>query len=91
MMAYPVRLLCRHDPNKFLFQKPAMVGKCVKWQVLLFQYDITFVMQKFMKGQAMADHLVDFPLPEYQPLQTQFPAEDILFAMEDSDEKDPED
>ena len=39
----------------------------------------------------MADHLADFPLPEYQPLQTQFPDEDILFAMEDSKQKDPED
>ena len=32
----------------------------------------------------MADHLADFPLLEYQPLQTQFPDEDILFAMENS-------
>ena len=84
MMAYPVLLLCRHDLMKYLFQKPALVGQCVKWQVLLSQYDITFVTQKSMKGQAVADHLVDLPLPEYQPLQMQFPDEDILFAMEDS-------
>ena len=90
-MAYLVQLLCRHDPIKFLFQKPAMVGRCVKWQVLLSQYDITFVTQKSMKGHAIADHLADFPLPEYQPLQTQFHDEDILFAMEDSKQKDPED
>ena len=44
-----------------------------------------------MKGQAMVDHLSDFPLPECQPLQTQFPDEDILFAMEDLEQKDPED
>ena len=60
MMAHPVQLLCRYDPIKFLFQKPAMVGRCVKWQVLLSQYDITIVTQKSMKGQAMADHLADF-------------------------------
>ena len=39
----------------------------------------------------MADHLVDLPLPKYQPLRTQFPDEDILFTMEDSEQKDPED
>ena len=44
-----------------------------------------------MKGQAVADHLADLPLPEYQPLQTQFPDEDILFALEDSEQKDPRD
>ena len=35
MMANPVQLLCQHDPIKFLFQKLAMVGRCIKWQVLL--------------------------------------------------------
>ena len=30
MMVYPIRLLYRHDSIKFLFQKPAMVGRCVK-------------------------------------------------------------
>ena len=44
---------------RFLFQKPALVGRCIKWQVLLSQYDITFVTQKSMKGQAMADYLAD--------------------------------
>ena len=39
----------------------------------------------------MADHLANFQLPEYQPLQTQFPDEDILLAMDDSEQKDPED
>ena len=70
MMAYPVLLLCRHDPMKYLFQKPALVGRCIKWQVLLSQYDITFVTQKSMKGQAIVDHLANLPLPSYQPLQT---------------------
>ena len=50
MMAYPVLLLCQHDPMKYLFQKPTLVGRCIKWQVLLSQYDITFVTQKSMKG-----------------------------------------
>ena len=53
MMAYPVLLLCRHNPMKYLFQKSALAGRCVKWQVLLSQYDITFVTQKSMKGQAI--------------------------------------
>ena len=26
IMAYPVLLLCWHDPMKYLFQKPALVG-----------------------------------------------------------------
>ena len=44
-----------------------------------------------MKGQAVVDHLADLPLLDYQPLQMQFPDKDILFAMEDSEQKDPQD
>ena len=31
MMAYLVQLLYQHNPIKFLFQKPTMVDRCVKW------------------------------------------------------------
>ena len=34
MMVYPVMLLCWHDPLKYLFQKLALVSRCIKWQVL---------------------------------------------------------
>jgi ribonuclease HI len=49
----------------------------VKWQLLLAEFDITFVSQKSIKAQAMADHLAELPLEDYQPLQTQFPDEHL--------------
>ena len=42
-----------------------------------------------MKGQAMVDHLVDLPLLEYQPLEMQFPDDDVQFAMEGHRSEDP--
>jgi hypothetical protein len=30
MMAYPVQLISRHDPIRYLFEKLALVGRCVK-------------------------------------------------------------
>lgn len=83
MMAYSILLLCWHDLMTYLFQKSTLVGRCVKWQVLLSQYDFTCVTQKFMKGKAMVDLLADLPLPKYQPLEMRFSDEDVLFAMEE--------
>ncbi|MGV7989072.1 hypothetical protein PJP10_32385, partial [Mycobacterium kansasii] len=50
---------------------------------LLFEFDITYVTQKAIKGQALADHLAAHSLLDYQPLKTFFPDEDILFLEEE--------
>ena len=48
--------------------------------MLLAEFDITYVTQKSVKGQAIADHLAHLPLPQYEPVRTDFPDESILFA-----------
>ena len=40
----------------------------------------TYVTQKSIKGQAIADHLATHPVPAYEPLKTDFPDEDLLFV-----------
>ncbi|XP_058070996.1 uncharacterized protein LOC131220035 [Magnolia sinica] len=74
------------DPLKYLFEKPALTGRIAKWQLLLSKFDITYVTQKAIKGQALADHLAAHSLPDYQPLKT-FPVEDILLIEEDEGRK----
>ncbi|XP_058068268.1 uncharacterized protein LOC131217370 [Magnolia sinica] len=76
------------DPLKYLFKKPALTGKIAKWQLLLSEFDITYVTQKAIKGQALADHLAAHSLPDYQPLKTFFPDEDILFLEGEGAEAD---
>ncbi|XP_058075778.1 uncharacterized protein LOC131224261 [Magnolia sinica] len=67
------------DPLKYLFEKLALTGTIAKWQLLLSEFDITYITQKEIKGQALADHLAANSLPDYHPLKTFFPDEDILF------------
>ncbi|XP_058100077.1 uncharacterized protein LOC131244572 [Magnolia sinica] len=43
--------------------------------------------QKAIKGQALADHLATHSLPDYQPLKTFFPDEDILLIEEEEGRK----
>ena len=46
-------------PIKYLFEKSSLVGKLIKWQVLLSEFDIINSFQKSVKGQAIADMLVE--------------------------------
>jgi len=62
-------------------------GKLAKWQILLSEFDIVYVTQKAIKGQALADHLAENPVDQdYKPLTTYFPDEEVLFVGEDISE-----
>ncbi|XP_070033108.1 uncharacterized protein [Nicotiana tomentosiformis] len=60
------------------------IGKLAKWQILLSEFVIVYVTQKAVKGQALADHLVENPVGgEYEPLKMYFPDEEVSFVGED--------
>ncbi|XP_070004782.1 uncharacterized protein [Nicotiana sylvestris] len=76
--------LRRMDPLKYIFQKPMPTGKLAKWQILLSEFEFVYITQKAVKGQALADHLVENPVGgEYEPLKTYFPDEEVSFVGED--------
>lgn len=56
-----------------------------KWVMLLSEFDIEYVNQKAIKGQVLADHLVETPLSENQPLITGFPDE-LVLSLDESPE-----
>jgi len=66
------------DPIKYIFEKPALTGRIARWQMLLSEYDILYVTQKAIKGSALADYLAHQPIEDYQPMQPEFPNEDIM-------------
>ncbi|KAI4347842.1 hypothetical protein L6164_008620 [Bauhinia variegata] len=66
------------DPMKFIFEKPYLSGRLAKWQIVLSEYDIVYMTKKFVKGSAIADHLADNPIEDYEPMKFEFPDEDIL-------------
>ncbi|XP_070046747.1 uncharacterized protein [Nicotiana tomentosiformis] len=72
------------DPLKYNFQKPMPTNKLAKWQILLSEFDIIYVIRKVIKGQALADNLVKNPVDgEYEPLKTYFPDMAVSFVGED--------
>ena len=59
MVYYTTRLISHMDPIKYIFKKLALTGKISRWKVFLSKFDIVFVTRKAIKGQAIADYLVD--------------------------------
>ncbi|XP_075101685.1 uncharacterized protein LOC142177119 [Nicotiana tabacum] len=54
-------------------------GKLAKWKIFLSEFDIVYITQKAIKGQALADYLTENPVDgDYEPLITYFPDEEIL-------------
>jgi ribonuclease HI len=49
----------------------------------LDEYDIVYMTRKAVKGSAIADHLADNAMEDYEPLDFDFPDEDVLSVAEE--------
>ena len=50
MLSHTTWLISKMDPIKYIFEKPALIGRIARWQMLLSEFDILYVMQKVIKG-----------------------------------------
>ncbi|XP_050268292.1 uncharacterized protein LOC126712841 [Quercus robur] len=66
------------DSIKYIFEKPALLGKISRWQMLLSEFDIVFVTRKTIKGQAIANYLADLPLNDPELSESLFLDEDVM-------------
>ncbi|XP_070057259.1 uncharacterized protein [Nicotiana tomentosiformis] len=65
-------------------------GNLAKWQILLSEFDIVYITPKAIKGQALADHLLENLVDkDYEPLTMYFPDEEVLFVGDDIAESYP--
>lgn len=76
---------------KYIFEKPALIGRISCWKMLLSEYDIEYRTQKAIKGRLLVDHFAHQPIEDYQPIQFDFPDEDVItIRAKDYDEPAPE-
>jgi len=66
------------DPFKYIFEKPYLLSRIKRWQVLIEEDDIVFMTRKVMKGSVITDHLADNVIKDYKPLNFDFLDEDVL-------------
>ena len=78
MQAYTVRLTVKANSIKYVLSKPVVSGCIARWVILLQQYDLAYVPQKAVKGQALADFLANHPIPSDSEFSDDFPDEDVF-------------
>jgi hypothetical protein len=52
-------IICQHDVVKFMLQKPVLRGRVEKWIYSLVEYDMRYKSLWLVKGQVVADFVVD--------------------------------
>jgi ribonuclease HI len=78
MLEHQIQLVARADPIKYVLHQPALMGRLGKWALAMMEYDITYVPQKSIKGQALADFLAAHPVPDDSPLVVELPDEEVF-------------
>ncbi|PKI53105.1 hypothetical protein CRG98_026510 [Punica granatum] len=82
---HTIRLLTKADPLKYLLGSPSSMRNIAKWRCQLTEYDIEYVPRTSVTGQAIADHLAEFPIEDDTPINSDFPDEGILQVDEEED------
>ena len=78
MTEYLVHLISRLDPLRYLFNRPALTSILMRWLVLLIEFDIQYVSQKFIKGSIVIGHLASLPISEDRPVDDNFLDEEFV-------------
>ncbi|XP_074300530.1 uncharacterized protein LOC141631807 [Silene latifolia] len=80
MQAYTIHVVSKADPIKYILSRPVLSGRLAKWAMLLKQYDLVFVPQKAVKGQAIADFFADHLVPAEWEISDDLPKEEIFYV-----------
>jgi hypothetical protein len=54
------------------------MGRLGKWAIFMMEFNITYVSQKAVKGQALADFLAAHPMLDHSPLVIDLPNEEVF-------------
>ncbi|XP_017984348.1 PREDICTED: uncharacterized protein LOC18587011 [Theobroma cacao] len=90
MLYHTSLLIAKLDPIKYIFEKPSLSGRVVRWQVLLSEYDIVYVSQKAIKGSAIADFLAKRVEEDYELMDFEFPNKDLMSVCQTNKEESKE-
>ncbi|KAG8503449.1 hypothetical protein CXB51_001421 [Gossypium anomalum] len=78
MLYHTTWLISKLDPLKYMMESTALNGRMARWQILLSEFDIVYISQKAIKGSAVADFLASRALEDYEPLNFDFPNEELM-------------
>jgi hypothetical protein len=80
MLEHTIHLVSRVGPLHYILSKMKLSGRMAKWAMFLSQFDIVFIPQKAMKGQALANFLAAHYIPDDFPIDDDLPDEEVFVA-----------
>ncbi|KAA3462430.1 RNA-directed DNA polymerase (Reverse transcriptase), Ribonuclease H [Gossypium australe] len=80
MLYHTTWLMSKLDPLKYMMKSTALNGRMTRWKILFSKFDIVYVNQKAVKGSAIVDFLASRALEDYEPLNFDFPNEDLMYV-----------
>jgi len=82
LVGQTVHVISKVNPLRLLMTKPSPLnGRLKKWAILLSQYEMQFLPQKAVKGQAVADFLAEHLDPRVTKLYEDLPDEVAKFCL----------
>ena len=78
VIEYFILLVSQLDPLRYLFDRPVLTNRLMRWLALLIEFDIQYVTQKSVKGSVVADHLASLPVSDDRPIDVDFPDEQFV-------------
>lgn len=63
LLTMMIHLISRVNPLKYIMSHPSVQGCIAKWTILLSKFDIHYVPQRAIKGQALVDFLATHLVP----------------------------
>ncbi|KAK4391471.1 hypothetical protein Sango_1924900 [Sesamum angolense] len=76
--SHSIHLVSNANPLKYVMAKPVLSDWLARWYLQLQQFEITYIPQKAVKGQVLANVLADHPMPAEWELSDDLPNEDVL-------------
>ena len=70
-------MVARMDPLKYLFEKPTLSGRLLRWLILLAKFDLEYVTRKTIKRSVVSNFCAENPI-EGEDDKEDFLDEDIL-------------
>ncbi|XP_070041508.1 uncharacterized protein [Nicotiana tomentosiformis] len=76
--AHVVCLVSKANPIKFVMSKSVPSDRLARWYLQFQKFEILYISQKAIKGQALAHFLADHPIPDDWELTDKLPDEDAI-------------
>ncbi|KAG9458111.1 hypothetical protein H6P81_002619 [Aristolochia fimbriata] len=80
LLGYSTNLISRADLLKYIMLWPILSGLLAKWVLLLSEFEINFMPQRAIKGQALLNFLANHPVPAEWELIKEFLNKEIFLV-----------